>query len=104
MYAASLLCSRTSQVNFCWLYFQAFKRGWRYPQYVFIIFGWYNDNWFHPVNGDINCTISEMEQTLNLAILVSQLAEILDRSQTTESGKVYLPLIHNHIYNIAIIM
>ena len=69
---------------------QAFKRGLRYPQYVYLLYGWYRHQWWHisSDNDNVTCTRSQMEQVLERSILVTQYPEILNRSQITDTGEV----------------
>ena len=70
---------------------QAAKRGWQYPQYVFMVYGWYWEYWWYPVKEDnITCNISQMEQALERSLAISQCPEILDQSEITDTGMVNL--------------
>ena len=68
---------------------QAFKRRWQYPQYVFIVYGWYREQWWYPVETDnITCNSSQMEQVIERSLIITQCPEILNRSEITDIGLV----------------
>ena len=68
---------------------QAFKRGWQYPQYVYLFYGWYRDQWWFPVKEDnITCNSSQMEQVIERSLIITQCPEILNRSEITDIGIV----------------
>ena len=67
---------------------QAVQRGWQYPQYVFLLYGWYQDQWWYPLNGDILCNSSQMEQVIERSLTITQFPEILNQSKTTDTGTV----------------
>ena len=68
---------------------QASKRGLSYPQYVFIVYGWYRYQWWYPSKNDnITCNITEMEQVLDRSLLVTQYPDILNQTEITDTGEV----------------
>ena len=72
-----------------WIPLQAAKRGWRYPQYVFMVYGWYREQWWYPEKEDnITCNIFQMEQAIERSLAINQCPEILDQSEITDIGMV----------------
>ena len=68
---------------------QAAKRGWQYPQYVYLLYGWYIDQWWYPMKEDnITCNRSQMEQAIERSLTITQYPEILNRSEITDIGMV----------------
>ena len=68
---------------------QAYKRGFRYPQYVYIMYGWYRNQWWYPVSGEnVTCNNSQMEQVLERSLTVTQYPQIMNRSEVTDTGEV----------------
>ena len=69
-----------------------------YPRYAFITYAWYRNYWWVP-QGDINCTVQEMEKVLNHSLAVFADPRIQNSSQIVDAGIVRLiPRIINLLY------
>ena len=69
-----------------------------YPRYAFITYAWYRNYWWVP-QGDINCTVQEMEEVLNHSLAVFADPRIQNSSQIVDAGIVRLiPRIVNLLY------
>lgn len=49
---------------------QAYYRGWRPPDYVFITHGWYSNGWWEQGNGNASCTKEIMRKMVNNSIAI----------------------------------
>lgn len=70
---------------------QALRRNLSSPGYVWIIPGWYGDEWWRDrVSGiEINCTLEDLEDFLNSSVVVvSQYPDSLNDTTVTTSGIV----------------
>ena len=65
---------------------QAQKQNMTYPGYVWIIQGWYSDQWW--MEEDSNCTSETLESFLNGTIGVSHFPTASNENQTTDIGIV----------------
>ena len=72
------------------VYIKAYKQGLGYPKQQFIIYGWYDDEWWivHESERQLSCTQKEIAETLDytLAPLVSEFYS--NTSLVTEGGLV----------------
>ena len=71
---------------------QAYKRGMTYPRYAFITYGWYRNHWWVS-QGDINCTVQEMEKVLNHSLAVFAYPRIQNSMEVVDAGIVSTSLI-----------
>ena len=71
------------------LLLQAYKREMWYPQYHFLLNGWYSDGWWRADNKYSDCTAQEIEQVkYNVLHRTPRgLAELLMHNRATEQGK-----------------
>ena len=62
--------------------------------YVWLLFAWYQDNWwqdqplFQASYDQISCSVSELEEILDRAILIDHFPFVENRSMTTDAGMV----------------
>jgi len=52
---------------------QAYKRGYRYPRYLFILFGWYSPEWWKTTASE--CTAAHLELALQHSLTVDALPD-----------------------------
>ena len=50
---------------------QASKSARRYPDYAWILYGWYSEEWWRSTNG-VNCTEEELVSVLERALVIQQ--------------------------------
>ena len=77
---------------------QAYKRGYWYPRYHFILFGWYSQEWWKATASE--CTAAHLELTLQHSLTVDALpdAQLLgDEWKATDLGIV--SVICRSVYN-----
>ncbi len=70
-------------------YWQASKRGLTYPNYAWILYGWYREDWWMSDNPS-SCTNAEMEAFVEKArpIVVQQYPTADHLNESTDSGIV----------------
>ena len=71
---------------------QAYKWGMTYPRYAFITYGWYRNHWWVS-QGDINCTVQEMEKVLNHSLAVFAYPRIQNSMEVVDAGIVSTSII-----------
>ena len=71
---------------------QAHNRGMTYPRYAFITYGWYGNYWWVP-QGDINCTVQEMEEVLNHSLALFAYPRIQNSLEVVDAGIVSTSMI-----------
>ena len=71
-------------------FLQAYTRGLRYPQYMFMTYGWFPDLWWEQQDADLNCTADQRNLVLNhtLALLQYDFPEHLNGTAATDTGLV----------------
>ena len=62
---------------------QAYKRGMWYPQYHFMLNGWYSDGWWRAENKFSNSTPNEIEQVIYYLAEVNDLYSFMQVLQHT---------------------
>ena len=68
---------------------QAWKNGLVHPQYTFLTYAWYNNEWWMPTNeSDITCSIGEMKSILEYTLSVTQCPDTLDENAVTEPAGI----------------
>ena len=50
---------------------QASKSSRKYPDYAWILYGWYSEDWWRSTN-DVNCTEDELASVLERALVIQQ--------------------------------
>ncbi len=69
---------------------QAYKQRLMYPKYVFITYGWYPRDWWRngASGGELECSESELAQSLHGAFALQQQPSALNINRTTDSDIV----------------
>ena len=68
---------------------QAYNEGLRYPKYLFLLYGWYEQNWWMKDPGDmLNCTKEERETVLEYSLAIQVDEFITDDSAIADTGIV----------------
>ena len=69
--------------------FQAYKRGYTYPRYAWIMHAWYDVNWWTlPSDVPLNCTYSQLAGFLEQALATQISAVTSNASAMTDTGLV----------------
>ena len=70
------------------LFLQAYRKGYRYPQYLFFMIPWYVNGWWRFEEDSYGCTVAEREETLEYSMTVMNLpfAIYLNMSTNTDTG------------------
>ncbi len=66
---------------------QAYKRGYTYPKYAWILYAWYVDEWWTQ-DADIGCTSSQLAEFLEKVIVIQIFAVPSDENAMTDTGLV----------------
>ena len=69
------------------------------PKYVWIIIGWYPDNWYKQPDTSINCTAEQMQKALEGHFTTEGLMLNQDNSPTV-SGQVRINYELNPVYTL----
>ena len=83
------MCSTVSNRSCTHSHLQAYKRGYWYPRYHFLLLGWYSPEWWKDVQS--NCTVAQLELALQHSLTVDLLpdARVLgDDWEATDLGIV----------------
>ncbi len=69
---------------------QAYLRGYTYPKYVWLTYGWYQDRWWtEEVNPEpTNCTDDQLAEALHRSIALQLLPNLNKLNSTTDTGLV----------------
>jgi len=69
---------------------EAYYRGWRPPQYVWITYSWYDKGWWREDYGNSSCTPNIMMTMLNDSLAITPNGNLVsdDRNTPTFSGLV----------------
>ena len=68
---------------------QAYKQNIFYPRYLFLFYGWYNDQWWiASENENISCTPEQMERVIGPALAPLQNEFISNCSENSDTGIV----------------
>ena len=84
---------------------QAYKKGYRYPQYMFLTYAWYPPQWWYPeTSPDFNCTGEERLEVLNhtLAFLHFPFVRFGDVNASTDVNVVRTPTLLSFYYGYGI--
>ena len=70
---------------------QAYEQHIFYPRYIFLLYGWYEDQWWlEQENENLPCTAEQREMVLSNSLAVVQDERISDCSRTAKTGIVRL--------------
>ena len=72
---------------------QAYKRGYTYPRYAWILYAWYADEWWTQDTGT-SCTSSQLAEFLDTVLATQIFAVPADENAMTDTGLVSV------LYNI----
>ena len=60
---------------------QAYQRGLYGPNYVWLVFGWYDKEWWRKDDGAVSCTIDNMDTVIDHALTIQQLPVTSDADE-----------------------
>ena len=71
------------------IFSQAYRKGYRYPQYLFFLIPWYVDGWWRFEPDSYGCSVEERETTLEYSMTIMNLpfASFINSSTVTETGQ-----------------
>ncbi len=71
----------------CLSLIQAYKRGYTYPRYAWILYAWYAEEWWTQ-DADTGCTSSQLAEFLDKVITIQIFAVPTDENAMTDTGLV----------------
>ena len=69
---------------------QAYMKGFTYPRYAWITYGWYQDEWWTAAvtDNDVNCTDAELASFLDRVLAVQNIPAAENLTAPTDTGLV----------------